>query len=73
MAKFLYAANAFMFATQLGLSDKDLRVFLLFCVTVYLQAGFRCSFICEAEITDIKFVKNLNLFKNIRPDVATTI
>lgn len=63
MARIIYSIKTYMFQSTTEPNNlSQLEQFCVFCVTVYLPAWFKVSFLNEAPLIDIEFAKKLKWF-----------
>ncbi|KAL7301804.1 hypothetical protein TKK_0005792 [Trichogramma kaykai] len=76
MAQALYTLKMFLFRKQLELTaerNTNLEKMSVFIVFIYLPYWFKTRLPLEADVSDIKFLKDLDDFKKIDDQLATKI
>lgn len=76
MAKAIYALKIFMFLKFFQLSQQDmvsLTFFCLFVVRFYVKAWTRCTHAVEAPKQDLNFLKQIQTYATVDPQISEVI
>lgn len=73
MSRAIYALKSFLFRAHIGLDDDfedSLQRFCMFVALIYVKFWDQCSNAADAPYNDIQFLKELDAYKQIDPEVA---